>query len=200
MTAMKIKTRFYFNDGDTLDTAATFEELYQNVDEGITDNQVFLVNDKSGRDHLVRWANVNYVENCYNKFDKLMEHIGEKSEVGIAADFVAKLPYGWDFPQTDYTKAVWNWLKTRQEFIPKEFQYIYIKIADTLLKEWDAEDVSGKVDFLREKASDFMGLDEMESTEYVPDDSYKLADSITEVAQFITDKIKELELKNDDLD
>lgn len=79
-----------------------------------------------------------------------------------------------NYPQTDYTKSVWDWLKARQEFFPKEYQCIYIKIAETLLKEWGAENVSGKVDFLREKASDFMGLDEMESTEYVPDDFYKL--------------------------
>lgn len=174
MTPMKIKTRFYFNDGDTLEAASTFEELCQNVNKGITNSSCFLVLDQSGREHLIQWSNVNHVENCYNHFDKLMEHQGEKSEVGVAADFVAKLPYGWGFPNTDYTKAVWDWLKTHQELIPKEFQALYIKIADTLLKEWGAENVSGKVDFLREKASDFMGLDEMENTEYIPDDFYKL--------------------------
>lgn len=174
MTPMKIKTRFYFNDGDTLEAASPFEELCKNV-KGITNSNCFLVLDQSGREHLIRWSSVKYAENCYNQFDKLMEHQGEKSEVGVAADFVAKFPYGWGLPNTDYTKAVWDWLKMRQELIPKEFQALYIKIADTLLKEWGAENVSGKVDFLREKASDLMNLDDMEeNTEHIPDDFYKL--------------------------
>ncbi len=174
--AMIIKTRIYFNNGDTLDTASSFEEFCQDVEEGIADSQVFLVHDKDCREHLVRWGKVNRVENCYNQFDKLMEHQGEKSEVGIAADFVAKLPRGWDFPQTNYKEAVWEFLKIHQDFFPREFQQIYVKIAEILLKEWDADNVSGKVDFLREKESDVMKLDEVENTEHIPDDFYKLYD------------------------
>ena len=71
MKPMKIKTRFYFNDGGTLDTTSTFENLCQNVDKGINDSNCFLVLDQSGREHLVRWNSVNYVEDCYNQFDKL---------------------------------------------------------------------------------------------------------------------------------
>lgn len=136
MKPMKIKTRFYFNDGETLDTASTFEELCQNVDKGITNSNCFLVLDQSGREHLVRWNNVNHAENCYNRFDQLLAHVGEKSELGVAADFVAHTPYSWAFPETNFGQDVDYWLCLHQRDIPANLQSIYMKIASTLLAYW----------------------------------------------------------------
>lgn len=171
---MRVRTRFYFINDDCLETAASFDSLFENIRKGKGFDETYFTFDRDGREVLIPWSAVSHVVNINNHYDKLVEHRREKSEVGVAADFVLNLPYNWGFPHTDSADIVWEWLREYQAYFPKEFQQIYIKIAETLLKEWGAENLSGKVDFLREKASDFMDLDEIENSEYIPDDLYKL--------------------------
>ncbi|GHV97869.1 hypothetical protein lacNasYZ03_11450 [Lactobacillus nasalidis] len=155
---MKIQTRFYFANGDCLDATVGFDELCKVLDSGNALSKVYLVYDKSGREHLIPWSAVSHVENLNNHYDKLMEHRGEKSELGVAAEFVHKLPYSWELPQTDRAADVWQWIKTHQSYFPKEFQQIYIKIAHTLLKEWEMSNTAGKIEELQKESANIREL------------------------------------------
>lgn len=156
---MKIQTRIFFGDDDYLDTTASFDKFRRGVAGRGGRDQVYLVRDQSGREYLIPWRAVQAVKNLNNRYDKLLEHCYEKSEVGIAADFVNKLPYFWKFPKTDSGNEVWAWIEEHQCYFPKEFQPIYIKIANILMKEWEVDDIQGKNKKLQGNAGIFAGLD-----------------------------------------
>ncbi|MBD5834735.1 hypothetical protein [Lactobacillus delbrueckii] len=157
---MKIKTRIFFGDDDYLDTTASFDEFCRGVagKNGGRD-QTYLVRDQFGREYLIPWSAVQLVKNLNNRYDKLLEHCYENSEVGIAAGFVNKLPYFWNFPKTDSGNEVWAWIEEHQCYFPKDFQPIYIKIANILMKEWDVDDVQGKNEELQKNAGFYVGFD-----------------------------------------
>ena len=136
MTPMKIKTRLYFNDGSTLAIAGTFGEIVKNLSHGKGIDHVLIALDQDGREHLIPWKSITHIENCYNRYDQLEEHVGEKSEVGVAADFVQNVPHSWGFPQTDSVKLVDEWLRGCQDRFPADLQYLYKRIAYTLLAYW----------------------------------------------------------------
>lgn len=136
MTPMKIKTRLYFNDGSMLTTAGMFDEIVEALKRGEGINHVLIAIDQDGREHLIPWKSITHIENCYNRYDQLMEHQGEKSEFGVAADFVKNVPYSWGFPQTDSVKLVDDWLRACQDRFPADLQDLYKQIAYTLLAYW----------------------------------------------------------------
>lgn len=153
MTPMKIKTRFYFNDGSTLATAGMFDEIVEALKRGEGINHVLIARDQDGREHLIPWKSVTHIDNCYNRYDQLMENQGEKSEFGVAADFVKNVPHSWGFPQTDSVKLVDDWLRACQDRFPADLQYLYKQIAYTLLAYWhDTADVP-KIDETMEAMS-----------------------------------------------
>lgn len=190
MTPMKIKTRFYFNDGSTLAVGATFGKIVELLKHGDGVDKVFLFEDQDGREHLILWKNITHIENCYNRYDQLEEHVGEKSELGVAADFVQKVPHSWGFPQTDFGDNVWAWVDGYQGYFPKQFQQIYIKIADTLLKEWKVNDASGKINKLQKRVADIWELD--------PDTEEKLPPAVTDLYKLLRSKMPEIERKHHD--
>lgn len=166
---MRVRTRFYFINEDCLETTASFDSLFENIRKGKGFDETYFTFDRDGREVLIPWNSVSYVKNIDNRYDQLVEHRGEKSEVGVAADFVINLPYNWAFPQTDSAEIVWKWLSENQAYFPKEFQQIYIKIASTLLKEWKADGASEKIDKMREKKANVLGLSAYD-TEMFPRD------------------------------
>lgn len=167
---MKIQTRIFFGDDNSLDTTASFDEFCRGVAGKNGRDQTYLVRDETGREYLIPWSAVQLVKNLNNRYDKLLEHLYEKSEVGIAAGFVNHLPHYCNFPQTDDGNEVWVWIEEHQCYFPKEFQQIYIKIAGTLLKEWEVGGISEKLEILKEETAYIRGLDEMKKDEFIPDD------------------------------
>lgn len=185
---MKMQTRIFFGDDDYLDTTASFDVFRRGVAGGNGRDHTYLVHDQFGREYLIPWSAVQLVKNLNNRYDKLLEeHCYEKSEVGIAADFVNKLPYFWNFPQTDSGNEVWAWIEEHQYYFPKEFQPIYIKIANILMKEWEVDDIQGKNKKLQENADCFNGLNW--------DD-----DDLTDLYKFLRSKMSEIERERHDED
>lgn len=133
---MKVKSKIYFNNDDVMATPIPIKELVRGFEYGPLDDKGVFVQDKRGRNNFVPLANIAYIEDCYNRFDQLFAHVGEKSELGVAADFVAHTPYSWAFPETDFGQDVDDWLCLHQRDIPANLQSLYVKIASTLLAYW----------------------------------------------------------------
>lgn len=135
---MKVKSKIYFNNGDVMATPIPMKDLVRGFEYGPLDDKGVFVQDKRGRNNFVPLANIAYIEDCYNRYDQLHVHAhgGEKSELGVAADFVANTPYYWAFPETNFGQDVENWLFLHQRDIPADLQGLYMKIASTLLAYW----------------------------------------------------------------
>lgn len=139
---MRVRTRFYFINEDCLETTASFDSLFENIRKGKGCDETYFTFDRDGREVLIPWSAVSYVKNIDNRYDQLMTHQGEKSEFGVAADFVKNVPHSWGFPQTDSVKSVDEWLRACQDRFPVDLQYLYKQIAYTLLAYWyDTADV-----------------------------------------------------------
>ncbi|MCT2876192.1 hypothetical protein EFM17_00885 [Lactobacillus delbrueckii] len=94
----------------------------------------------TGRQVFVNWRNVDYVENCYCKFDELTGHEGEATPLGDTAK-MAKYA-GWVFPRNDSVIVVADFLarKCKDFYNCRIFEGIFLKnylqFAKEVLRFW----------------------------------------------------------------
>ena len=166
----------------------------------LDDKGVFVQNER-GRNNFVLLANITHIEDCYTRYDQLEEHVGERSKLGVAADFVTHMPYSWAFPETNFGQDVDAWLRLHQRDIPANLQNIYMKIASTLLAYWyntadapEIDEAMKKMDKtaheIREKALGDNASHSEEPTKY----------EVKELIKFLRSKMPEIERERHDED
>lgn len=98
----------------------------------------------TGRQVFVNWKNVDYVKNCYCKFDELTGHEGEATPLGDAAK-MAKYA-GWVFPRNDSVVVVADFLSRKCKdfcncriFEEGIFLKGYLQFAEEILRFWQED-------------------------------------------------------------
>lgn len=98
----------------------------------------------TGRQVFVNWKNVDFVRNCYCKYDELMDHDGEATPLGDAAKMAEYAD--WVFPRNDSVVVVAVFLSRKcNDFcncrIFKEGLFLkdYLQFAKEILHFWQED-------------------------------------------------------------
>lgn len=176
------KSRIYFVDGSCLSSSSKWEDLFDSIRESLAfgtkeeDNSTLemgTVPDILDRPYFINWNNVTYVEDRWCKYDQLMEHKKENSELGKLADYISDL-YG--FPETNQIFAVTEWLRENQDKWSREDQKLFVMfskdVVDFWVKDnptltfeatkWDEDQISIELKEIERKAAEIIGQEQKE--------------------------------------
>lgn len=194
---MEMQTRFYLVNGDCLETTANFDEILKELGAGHGFNYTYFTLDRDGREVMIPWSAVSYVKNIDNRYDQLMKHCGEKSEFGVAADFVKNVPHSWGFPQTDSVKIVDEWLRACQDRFPADLQYLYKRIAYTLLAYWrntpDGPEMDETMEAMDKVADEVRGKEWKDMAYYYEEPKEARQVDVKELIKFLHSKMPMIE-------
>lgn len=151
----KVRTEIFFNGSkEPISVDDSFDEVVADLSGQAESSQWFEESKEggdfsaygkfslpNGRQVFVNWRNVDYVKNCYCKFDELTGHEGEATPLGDAAK-MAKYA-GWLFPRNDSVVVVADFLSRKCKdfyncriFEEGIFLKGYLQFAKEVLRFW----------------------------------------------------------------